>query len=184
MLIKYLQWLILQLSNSINESHRGTFITLPARAYGDSGQEFKTQFYIFVTLCMLCLVPFRLWSHLIIPWGLLYRLARSLKTGWDSVRWEKGSWVILGSYLGFPLEFCYQNSLYSWLNNWNFLIPWDLSTCINLSRYKTSVAWKVLNLEYANASVFWVIKGSKPEKRITKSMLCRFFSGLGCCRGQ
>lgn len=54
------------------------------------------------------------------------------------------------------------------LNSWNFLIPCDLSTCINLSRYKTSVAWKVLNLEYATESVFWVIKGSKPEKRITK----------------
>lgn len=116
---------------------------------------------------MLSLVPFRLWSHLIIPWGLPYRLARSLKTGWDCQMGE-GLLGRIRFILGLPFGILLLKFTLFLLNNWNFLIPCDLSTCINLSRYKTSVAWKVLNLEYATESVFWVIKGSKPEKRITK----------------
>lgn len=79
--------------------------------------------------------------------------------------------AILEFILRLPLETLLSKFPLFLFNNWNFHILCDLSTCLNLSIYKSSVFWNVLNIEYVNASVFWTIRISKGEKKTALYMM-------------
>lgn len=164
MLIKYLQVFILQLSDSVTESHLGAFITFPRWSLLDGeyrpggGQEFKASL-VSAWRATCCLVSFRLRSHFLSPWGLpTGRIIPSTLDDIQSGEGLSGDPATLGFLIRLPFDILLLKVPLFLLNSWNFLIPCGLSTRVNLSKCNTPISWKVPNIEYINTSVFWTKK--------------------------